>query len=761
MICTRCKKNIAVVFITKMEGDKQVEEGLCLSCAKKLGIGPIDKMMNQMGIDEEQLEMLNEEMSQLYADNPELAEEMENGNPLAFIGNLLSRDGGFSPSQADEDGDSSSTKTAGSDKKTKKQEKKRKLLETYGTNLTRKAQDDLLDRVIGRDAEIERVIQILNRRSKNNPVLLGEPGVGKTAIAEGLATRIAEKNVPAKLLKYEIYLIDFTALVAGTQFRGQFEARLKGLLEEARTTGNIILVIDEIHNIVAAGDADGAMSAANILKPALAKGDIQVIGATTLNEYRKHIEKDSALERRFQPVIIDEPSVEDSVLILKGIKDYYEKFHNVIIPDKTIVAAVNLAEKYITDRFLPDKAIDLIDEAGSLANLKNQALIKLENLNESLKKVREEKEEAANADSIEDYQKAADFKIKECRLLEEIEETKKQCTPKELTVYDVASVVEKWTKIPVNRITEIESEKLIKLEERITSRIVGQDTAVSAVSRAIRRNRAGIVRKKRPVSFIFVGPTGVGKTELVKVLSREIFDTEDAIIRLDMSEYMEKHSVAKMIGSPPGYIGYDDAGQLTEKIRRKPYSVILLDEIEKAHSDVFNILLQILDDGRITDSHGKVVSFENAIIIMTSNAGSTNASASYGFGSTTNQINEAKVNNALKEIFRPEFLNRVDEIITFNELTRPQLLEIVTLLTNELAQDLKEKNISLTVTDKAKEQILEEGYSPKFGARPLRRVIQKQIEDLLAEAVIRSEIEEGDNVIIDFSRGKFLYKKNI
>jgi len=620
------------------------------------------------------------------------------------------------------------------------------------------AMADKIDRIIGRQAEIDRVIQILNRRTKNNPVLVGEPGVGKTAIAEGLAVKIANHQVPAKLLNSEVYLLDMTSIVAGTQFRGQFESRMKGIIEEAKALGNIILVIDELHNIMGAGEAEGAMNAANILKPALSRGEIQVIGATTLNEYRKYIEKDSALERRFQPVMVDEPSVEETIEILKGIKDYYENYHKVKISDEVIKAAVILAERYITDRFLPDKAIDVIDEAGSMVNLKNVTLVELDLLKEELKKVQEEKEFAVSADSIEDYQKAADLKVRECKLIEKIKSIEEKSKEIELTIDDVAQVIESWAKIPVQKLTEIEAQKLLNLEERLHKRVIGQNQAVSSISKAIRRSRSGFRKKKRPASFIFVGPTGVGKTELVKALAEELFGSEDALIRLDMSEYMEKHTVSKLIGSPPGYVGYDDGGQLTEKVRRKPYSIILLDEIEKAHPDVFNMLLQILEDGRLTDSHGKVVSFENTILVMTSNAGTSLKSSGIGFGNDGYQAMENRVQEVLKETFRPEFLNRIDEIIIFTELSKDELKQIIDIMLNEILEEVKAKDMKITISDAAKEFILEKGYDPKYGARPLRRTIQKFIEDNLAEQYLRGTIKEGSSIVIDVENGEIVFK---
>lgn len=757
MLCSRCKKNVAVIFVTKVEGDKHTNEGLCLACAKSIGIAPIEQFVGQMGIDDNDINVINEELNTMIESLgdedalKELTVDDEVSSPLHFINKIFGKKedpknqtgAGQTPY-----GNNTTAKTTSADRK---KQKKKRVLDTYGVNLTKQAAEGLVDRVIGRHSEIERVIQILNRRTKNNPVLLGEPGVGKTTIAEGLAVRIIEKRVPYKLLHHEVYLLDFTALVAGTQFRGQFESRLKNLIEEVKALGNIILVIDELHNIIGAGDAEGAMSAANILKPALARGEIQVIGATTLTEYRKFIEKDTALERRFQPVIVDEPSEEESVQILMGIKDYYEKYHHVKIPEEVVRAAVHLSERYITDRYLPDKAIDIIDEAGSRANLKSAAIVKLAQLKESLAVVQQQKEEAAAADSIDDYQKAAELKVQEARILNEIAQTQKECENIAITVDDVANVIEAWTKIPVQRISELESEKLLSLEERIHRRIIGQDEAVSNLCRAIRRRRAGITKKQRPISFIFVGPTGVGKTELVKAMAEALFDNEDAIIRLDMSEYAEKHSVAKLIGAPPGYIGYDDAGQLTEKVRRKPYSIILLDEIEKAHPEVLNTFLQILDDGRITDSHGKMVSFKNTVIVMTSNSGSDLKTGNLGFILDEDAAFESKASSALKELFRPEFLNRIDEIIVFKHLTQPELLKIFDLMVSDIALELSENGITLTVSEEAKAAIVKEGYDVKYGARPIRRMIQKYIEDDVAHMMISGEITHGDHleVVLD------------
>lgn len=756
-LCSRCHKNPAVVYITKMEGDKTINEGLCIACAKELGIAPINDMIEKMGITDEDLENMNSEMANFMnsmEEDPEAFQNMmagmlgggleEGGAPTAPF-DFMS---GFMKDKPTDD--ESKTENSDKDKKDKKKKvfggNKKSMLDTYGTNLTDKAKRGKVDRVINRYTEIERVIQILNRRSKNNPVILGEPGVGKTAIAEGLACRIAEENVPPKLFDYQLYLIDFTALVAGTQFRGQFEARLKSLLKEAEEAGNVILVIDEIHNIVAAGDAEGAMSAANILKPALARGEIQIIGATTLAEYRKHIEKDSALERRFQPVLVDEPSVEESVEILKGIKDYYEKYHSVKISDKVIEEACRMSERYITDRFLPDKAIDVIDEAGSYVNLKNIALYEAKKIEKRLPAIEFEYQDAAEN---QDFEKMATLKQEEIELKEKLKTAKEKSSGAEVTLDDIASVIEGWTKIPVHRLTEDEATRLLSLEERIHERVVGQEDAVSAVSRAIRRGRADISIRKRPVSFIFAGPTGVGKTELVKTIAEVMFNSEDALIRFDMSEFMEKHSVSKLIGSPPGYVGYDEAGQLTEKVRRKPYSVILLDEIEKAHPDIFNLFLQILDDGRVADSHGKIVNFENTIIIMTTNAGSEFNNTSMGFNSDNEVTLKGNVDKSLKQQFRPEFLNRIDEIVTFKPLTKDELKSILDLMLRDITKKMTERGAKIEITDSAKELILENGYDVKYGARPLKRSIQRLLEDKLAEFSLREKINENTVITCD------------
>lgn len=764
MLCSMCKKNTAVIFINKQGADGKAEvEGLCYECAKKKGINPIDTMAKQANLSDKDIQDLSNKLDTMFKnlsdnmadiDEDELSEmingeseiEGAQGVPLGSIFSGL-----FGIKQ---NGDESSNYSSGGTQKVKektKPNKKRKALDTYGTNLTVKAKNNQIDRVVGRDKEIERMIQILNRRSKNNPCLIGEPGVGKTAIAQGLALRIASGSVPAKLLNKEVYLLDMTAVIAGTQFRGQFEARMKAIIDECRNDGNIILVIDEIHNIIGAGDAEHSMNAANILKPSLANGELQMIGTTTLKEYRKYIEKDTALERRFQPIIVEEPSVEDAISILQGIKQYYEDYHHVRISNDIIRQIVNMSEKYIHDRFLPDKAIDILDEACSKINLNDKDLYDLEVLNNQLKEVQAKKEEAAQADSTEDYQKAAELKTQECALLEQIDNLKERMQPKDLTTQDIANVIESWTKIPVNKITEEETKKLLNLEDNLHKRIIGQNEAVEAVSRAIRRNRVGLKSTKRPPSFIFVGPTGVGKTELAKALAYEMFGSEKSIIRFDMSEYMESNSTAKLIGAPPGYVGYDDAGQLTERVKRNPYSIILLDEIEKAHNDVFNILLQVLDDGRLTDAQGNTVSFENTIIIMTSNAGSNLNTNSIGFGGTS-EASKNRMLGALKDLFRPEFLNRIDEIVAFDSLTNEQLLQIVDLMVSDTQKVLNDRNIGLILTDEAKKYVLTKGTDLKYGARPLRRAIQRYVEDELSDMILKSELTNGKKVLVDYDK---------
>ena len=783
MLCSECNKNPAVLFYKKIEDGKESLEGYCYDCAKKKGIDPTKTLAMQNDILSKDKININDMTKQFETIFKDLAENIN----LEDIENI---DGAITfESPEDDSGDGTSritgaaiplgsiftnmfqNKPAGEEaeenhfnhkkvkvekKKNNKQNKKRKFLDTYGTNLTNKAKNNELDLVVGREKEIQRIIQILNRRSKNNPCLIGEPGVGKTAIAQGLAIRIANQNIPAKLLNKEVYLLDMTAIIAGTQFRGQFESRMKGIIDECKESKNIILVIDEIHNIIGAGDGEHSMNAANILKPALSNGEIQLIGTTTLKEYRKYIEKDSALERRFQQVLVEEPNVEDSISILDGIKKYYEEYHKVKISSDVIRQAVVMSEKYIHDRFLPDKAIDILDEACSRINLENKDLFKLEMLKQELVKVQNEKEEVVAADSTEDYQKAADLKTRECQLIEEIDALNSKMKPKQLTVQDIANVIESWTKIPVKKITEAETLKLLNLEANLHKRIIGQDEAVSSVAKAIRRNRAGLKSTKRPPSFIFVGPTGVGKTELAKSLAYEMFGSEDSIIRIDMSEYMESHSTSKLIGAPPGYVGYDDAGQLTDKVKRKPYSIILLDEIEKAHPDVFNILLQVLDDGKLTDSQGNTVSFSNTIIIMTSNAGSNTNTNSIGFGKQT--IDKAKIIDRLKDVFRPEFLNRVDEVIGFDPLTKEQLLQIIDLMLKDTSKALAEKDIKMEITLDAKHYVLDKGTDIKFGARPLRRAIQRYIEDELSEMILKGELLDGQTVQIDFKNDKLKFE---
>ena len=778
MICSVCNKNTAVVFLNKIENGKKTVEGLCYNCAKEKGINPLEVLAKNANITNEELEDMSNQFESILKDFSEnmnlealgiTQEDLENfenmeeaaeesENPMKNIFGIFKATNSNDTSNSNaenESQDSSSGKTVKVQKKEKN--KKKKFLDTYGTNLTDKAKNGLLDVVIGREQEIERMIQILNRRSKNNPCLIGEPGVGKTAIAQGLAQKIANQEVPAKLLNKEVYLLDMTAIIAGTQFRGQFEARMKSLVDECKTYGNIILVIDEIHNIIGAGDAEHSMNAANILKPSLSNGDIQLIGTTTLKEYRKYIEKDSALERRFQPVLVEEPTINDTIEIIKGIKKYYEEFHKVTVTPDIIEKTVKMSEKYIHDRFLPDKAIDLIDEACSKINLKNKALFELELIKNELKKVAEEKEEAVSSDSIEEYQKAADLKTKECNLVQRMEEIERDLKPAVLTIQDIAEVIERWTKIPVTKITEAETQKLLNLEANLHKHIISQDEAVTAVSKAIRRNRAGLQSTKRPPSFIFVGPTGVGKTELAKALAFEMFGSEENIIRVDMSEFMESHSTSKLIGSPPGYVGYDDAGQLTEKVKRRPYSIILFDEIEKAHPDVFNILLQVLDDGKLTDAQGNTVNFENTIIIMTSNAGSNLNNNSIGFGNQA-IMNKEKILGALKDLFRPEFLNRVDEVIVFNSLTEPELLQIVDLLLAKTQEALKNKEIYLSLNEDAKKYIAEKGTDLKYGARPLRRAIQKLVEDELAEMLLRGEVISGQTITGYMEDGKLKFQ---
>ena len=747
-LCSKCKKRVAVVFISKIEDGRTINEGLCLKCAKELGLPQVNDMMRRMGITDDDLDAINEEMMQAFGgaesmeglipQGDDAGEDEEDGKTATFpfLNRLFGNgESGKPPAPG---GDAGRNHESAKERKGDKGQKapKRKYLDSYCINLTERARAGKLDDLVGREQEIERVIQILNRRQKNNPCLIGEPGVGKTAIAEGLAQRIANGDVPFKLRDKEVFLLDLTALVAGTQFRGQFESRMKGLIEEIRKCGNIILVIDEVHNIVGAGDAEGSMNAANILKPALSRGEIQVIGATTFTEYRKHIEKDTALERRFQPVTVNEPNLEDTMEILRGIAHYYETFHGVHIPDGILRQAVILSERYITDRYLPDKAIDLIDEACSDLNLHDKDINRRQ---EVLREIADYDKEREILEAAEEpnFERLAELKSRELQLQEELDQLTAKGTP-ELTMDNLARVIELWTKIPASKIREEEFKRLSELDQRLKKKIIGQDEAIDAVAAAIRRNRVGISPKHKPVSFIFVGSTGVGKTELVKQLAEDMFNAPESLIRLDMSEFMEKHSVSRIIGSPPGYVGYDEAGQLTEKIRRKPYSVILFDEIEKAHPDVLNVLLQILDDGQITDAHGRKVNFENTIIVMTSNAGSDRKEGTVGFNKTVNEQGKDRAMKALQQFLRPEFINRVDEIVYFNKLTEENFKPIARLMLDELTASLKEKGLRFTYDDALVDYLVGKSYSATYGARNLRRTIQKEVEDTLASAIIDS-----------------------
>ena len=752
-LCSKCKKNVAVVFISRMnEKNEMVNEGLCLKCAAQLGLPQVEDMMKRMGITPEDLENINSEMMQAFGGAEELDAPVDEGEEddeesgktatFPFLNRLFSN--GSNPPAEQQPPQNGGTGQQGTGRKT---EKKRKFLDNYCINLSQRAREGKLDAVIGREQEIERVVQILNRRQKNNPCLIGEPGVGKTAIAEGLAQRIVKGEVPFKLRQKEVYLLDLTALVAGTQFRGQFESRMKGLIEEIRKAGNVILVIDEVHNIVGAGDAEGSMNAANILKPALSRGEIQVIGATTFNEYRKHIEKDTALERRFQPVTVSEPNVEDTLKILQGIAHYYEQFHGVSIPQGVLRQAVLLSERYITDRYLPDKAIDLIDEACSDRNLHDPEINRRMELEQELSNLTFERENLMSAQPADGqqfteqeldqrYERIAELRSQELRVTDELNAIRAKGMP-ELTMENIARVIEMWTKIPASKIKEEEFKRLAELDQRLRAHVVGQDEAIAAVSAAIRRNRVGISPKHKPVSFIFVGPTGVGKTELVKQLADDLFNAPESLIRLDMSEFMEKHSVSRIVGSPPGYVGYDEAGQLTEKIRRKPYSVVLFDEIEKAHPDVLNVLLQILDDGQITDAHGRKVNFENTVIVMTSNAGSdTKSAGAVGFGGSADDQGRERIMKALQDFLRPEFLNRVDEIVCFNHLTKENFAGIARIMLDELKASLGDKGYTLRYDEALVDYLVEKSYSLTYGARNLRRLIQKELEDPMAARII-------------------------
>lgn len=754
-LCSICNKNAATIFTSNFStGRPQIVE-ICAECAKKINAQPLNQLLEAAGLTPENMEVYAEHMNRVL-NSMDINEFLTNDLFTSVINNMgemdipkiqdnfMNQDENISEFDYEENNDESENK---SKIKTKvKFKDKKKYLYKYAINLNDKAMNKKIDAVIGRDKELERIIQILNRRNKNNPILIGEPGVGKTAIAEGLSVRIIEKKVPTKLLDKEIYLLDLTAVVAGTQFRGQFEARMKKIVDEVSENENIILVIDEVHNIIGAGETQGgALNAANILKPALAKGDIQVIGATTLEEYRKYIEKDSALERRFQPILVEEPSVEETIEILNNIKIYYEDYHKVKISEDVIKETVKLSERYIADRYLPDKAIDVIDEASSRANLKNTNLTEFKIATEELEKLQSKMLDAAHDGN---YEEAAQYKTEEYKLKNKIEELRKESNV-QLSIEDIAYVIEAWTKIPVQKVREKEVEKLLNLEERLHKRLIGQSEAVNKLSRTIRRNRLGLKSKKRPASFIFVGPTGVGKTELVKALACELFGDEDALIRIDMSEYMEKHTASKLIGSPPGYIGYDEGGQLTEKIRRKPYSVVLLDEIEKAHSDIFNMLLQVLEDGRLTDNQGRTVFFDNSVIIMTSNLGTNFKESSIGFGNTNSIQVENSIKDALKETFKPEFINRIDDIVIFEKLNKEELYNIIDIMFNEVSDDLSEKNIKVDFTKEVKDFILRVGYNEKYGARELRRAIQRYIEDEISEQYFRNKVKEGTNILID------------
>ncbi len=803
-ICSVCKKRQAIVFTSRYDNGKRVDEGYCIKCAYESGIAGISDMFSAAGINDQNIEemsdrvedmlsgggnsanpedflrsIVNNDFDDVYTEDDDIYEFGEDGSPMgvADIEGIDPEDS-FGVRPGSEAGDDNSSpirrfmdsfrgpggrEADGKEKKGERSAKRRlKYLNEFGTNLTKRAQEGKIDRILGRDREIDRVVQILNRRTKNNPVLIGEPGVGKTAVAQGLANKIVEGEVPEKLRNMQVWQLDLPAMVAGTQFRGQFESRIKGVINEAIKEENVILVIDELHTIIGAGDSEGSTNAANILKPALARGELRIIGSTTTGEYKK-IEKDSALERRFQKVMLDEPSVEDAIEILKGIKDYYEKHHNVSYSDEVIEFAVKASKRYITDRYLPDKAIDLIDEAGSRANLANVKLVKLAETREKLDAANKEysdmvekMQEYNDEEKEKNYEKVAELRVKADKLKKEFDALQSEITPDPITVEDIARVVEMWTGIPLKSISETETEKLLNLEERLHERVIGQDEAVKAVAAAVRRNRSGFSKKHKPASFIFVGPTGVGKTELVKALTEIMFDTEDALIRIDMSEYMELHSVSKLIGSPPGYVGHEDSGQLTEQVRRKPYSVILFDEIEKAHPDVFNLLLQILDEGRLTDSHGIHVNFENTIVIMTSNAGNTSKAPTIGFFSGTQEALESRVDTALKETFRPEFLNRVDETIIFKELTKEELRKIVDIMMKEVFDSLAEKHIKGKITKSAGDRLAEIGYDPKYGARPLRKKIRSNIEDKLADMFLAGDLNNVAEVVIDYKKNNFV-----
>ena len=746
VVCSRCKKRPAVIFISKIIDGKTVPEGLCINCAMEMNIGPIKQMMDSMGITEEDVDAISEQFSNMFPDSDSDEGFEAGGSPtMPFLQGLfgdmqnsLTVNNDSSKDKSADTPDENKENSKETKKSKRKKDKKRKFLSLYCTDLTAKAKEGKIDNIIGRDKELSRVVQILCRRSKNNPCLIGEPGVGKTAIAEGLALKIASGEVPAKLADKEIHLLDLTALVAGTQFRGQFESRIKSLVDEVKYNGNIILFIDEVHNLVGTGDAEGSMNAANILKPALSRGEIQVVGATTFTEYRKHIEKDAALERRFQPVKIEEPSIDDATEILLGIKKYYENYHRVRISDSLVKRAVVLSERYITDRFLPDKAIDLLDEACTCANLRNKAISDLEINERRLTELKEDEEDLMNETENIDYEAIAKLKSDIVLCENSISNLTEAANDNAVTESDIAKVIELWTGIPSSKVIESDLKKLAGLEETLKKKVIGQDEAINAIARAIKRSRVQISPRRRPASFIFVGPTGVGKTELVKQISSELFSTPETLIRLDMSEFMEKHSVSRIIGSPPGYVGYDEAGQLTEKVRRKPYSVILFDEIEKAHPDVMNILLQILDEGRITDAQGRTVNFENTIIVMTSNAGSEKKGGALGFGKEKGDATKEKIMKALSDFLRPEFIGRVDEVAIFNDLTVDNFEKIANLLLEELAGSLKEKAISLKWNDDVNKYLAEKSVGGSRGARDLRNLIRKEIEDTIANIIIEN-----------------------
>ncbi|MBQ3069202.1 MAG: ATP-dependent Clp protease ATP-binding subunit [Clostridia bacterium] len=763
MICSRCKKRPAVVFVSRQEGDKTVNDGYCLSCAKELNIGPVNDMLEKFGISDDDLEQMDEQLGEMMGEMQELSENGDGFDPggaatFPFFKNLFggtpSADGSIVPQPEGESGD----KAPKRDRRSKKEEKKRKFLSQYCTDLTARARAGELDRVIGRDREIYRVVQILSRRSKNNPCLIGEPGVGKTAIAEGLALRIAEGDVPARLKGKEIHLLDLTALVAGTQFRGQFESRIKGLVDEVKAEGNIILFIDEVHNLVGTGDSEGSMSAANILKPALSRGELQVIGATTFNEYRKHIEKDAALERRFQPVTVEEPSVEEAIEILMGIRTYYETFHGVTLSDSIVRQAVRLSERYITDRFLPDKAIDMLDEACAATALRNKVADRYARLIEEITALQNREKEEMEAEAV-DYEEMASIHTELLKAQEAADAIREAATEAPVTSEDLARVIELWTGIPAAKVQENELKKLASLEDELKKNIIGQDEAIRMVADAVRRSRVQISDRRRPASFICVGPTGVGKTELVKVLARELFDTPDTLIRLDMSEFMEKHAVSRIIGSPPGYVGYDEAGQLTEKVRRKPYSVLLFDEIEKAHPDVLNILLQILDEGRVTDAHGRVVNFENTVIVMTSNAGSQVKENLMGFGKTSVEASREKAEAALRQFLRPEFISRVDEVVYFAPLSEESFVAIADLMLGELTSPLSERGIAFSWTPEAAKALAAMSADGKRGARDLRNAVRRQVENRIAMMLVEQGDAIASSLLVDVEDGKIVVKE--